>query len=87
MKVLLKRHIREDTVAINGGLKDEKVVICANCSPYIISRMWRKKEALPEPEVPQIPEVEILTPKEVALNETIELAAHVEQGGKMSMML
>ena len=40
-----------------------------------------KKEALPEPEVPQIPEVEILTPK-VALNETIELAAHVEQGGE-----
>ncbi|AJK86491.1 hypothetical protein D0439_03975 [Lysinibacillus fusiformis] len=42
----------------------------------------KKEEALPEPEVPQIPEVEILTPKEVPLNETIELAAHVEQGGK-----
>lgn len=41
-----------------------------------------KKEALPEPEVPQIPDVEILTPKEVSLNETIELAAHVEQGGQ-----
>ncbi|UZM98961.1 hypothetical protein OL548_32945 [Lysinibacillus sp. MHQ-1] len=41
-----------------------------------------KEETLPEPEVPQIPEVEILTPKEVALHETIELAAHVEQGGK-----
>jgi len=42
----------------------------------------KKEEALPEPEVPQIPEDEILTPKEVPLNETIELAAHVEQGGK-----
>ena len=37
---------------------------------------------LKEPELPQIPDVEILTAKEVAINETIELAAHVEQGGK-----
>jgi len=50
--------------------------------PTLLVGCGEKKEALPEPEVPQIPEVEILTPKEVALNETIELAAHVEQGGK-----
>jgi len=52
--------------------------------PALLVGCGEKKEqaALPEPEVPQIPEVEILTPKEVALNETIELAAHVEQGGK-----
>lgn len=43
-----------------------------------------KKEsaALPEPEVAPIPEVEILTSKEVAINETIDLAAQVVQGGQ-----
>ncbi len=42
----------------------------------------KEPTTLKEPEVPQIPDVEILTAKEVAINETIELAAHVEQGGK-----
>ncbi|MET4561632.1 hypothetical protein ABIA69_002800 [Lysinibacillus parviboronicapiens] len=43
-----------------------------------------KKEpaALPEPEMPEMLKVDILTPKEVAINEPIELAAHVEQGGE-----
>ncbi|MGE8000139.1 FixH family protein [Lysinibacillus sp. NPDC093190] len=52
--------------------------------PALLVGCGEKKEpaALPEPEVAQIPEVEILTPKEVAINETIELAAHVVQGGK-----
>ncbi len=42
----------------------------------------KKEQALKGPEVPQIPEVEILTPTEVAIHETIDLAAQVEQGGK-----
>lgn len=52
--------------------------------PALLVGCGEKKEtpALPEPEVAQIPEVEILTPKEVAINETIDLAAQVEQGGK-----
>ncbi|KOY82230.1 FixH family protein [Lysinibacillus macroides] len=52
--------------------------------PALLVGCGEKNEqaALPEPEVPEIPEVEILTPKEVALNETIELVAHVEQGGE-----
>lgn len=37
---------------------------------------------LKQVEEPQIVEVEILTPKEVAINENIELAAHVVQGGQ-----
>ncbi len=37
---------------------------------------------LKEPEMPAMLDVEILTPKEVAINEPIELAAHVEQGGE-----
>lgn len=52
--------------------------------PALLVGCGEKKEpaALPEPEVAQIPEVEILTPKEVAINETIDLAAQVVQGGK-----
>lgn len=52
--------------------------------PVLLVGCGEKKEqtTLKEPEVPQIPEVEILTPKKVAINETIELAAQVEQGGK-----
>ncbi|MCL1703428.1 FixH family protein [Lysinibacillus sp. Bpr_S20] len=52
--------------------------------PALLVGCGDKKEtaALPEPEVAQIPEVEILTPKEVAINETIELAAQVVEGGK-----
>ncbi|WP_285396373.1 FixH family protein [Lysinibacillus sp. fls2-241-R2A-57] len=52
--------------------------------PALLVGCGEKKEpaALKEPEIPEIPEVEILTPKEVAINETIELAARVEQGGK-----
>lgn len=52
--------------------------------PALLVGCGEKKEqaALPEPEVAQIPEVEILTPKEVAINETIDLAAQVEQGGE-----
>lgn len=52
--------------------------------PALLVGCGDKKESadLKEPEMPQIPEVEILTPKEVAINETIELAARVEQGGK-----
>jgi len=52
--------------------------------PALLVGCGEKKEPadLPEPEVAQIPEVEILTPKEVAINETIDLAAQVEQGGK-----
>ncbi|MFJ6264040.1 FixH family protein [Lysinibacillus xylanilyticus] len=52
--------------------------------PALLVGCGEKKESadLPEPEVAQIPEVEILTPKEVAINKTIDLAAQVEQGGK-----
>ncbi|MFJ8087658.1 FixH family protein [Lysinibacillus sp. NPDC095746] len=52
--------------------------------PALLVGCGEKKEsaALPEPEVAPIPEVEILTPKEVAINETIDLAAQVVQGGK-----
>lgn len=52
--------------------------------PALLVGCGEKKEpaALPEPEVAPIPEVEILTPKEVAINETIDLAAQVIQGGK-----
>ncbi|MFF2795266.1 FixH family protein [Lysinibacillus xylanilyticus] len=52
--------------------------------PALLVGCGEEKEStdLPEPEVAQIPEVEILTPKEVAINETIDLAAQVEQGGK-----
>lgn len=52
--------------------------------PALLVGCGEKKEstALPEPEEPQMLEVQILTPKEVAINETIELAAQVEQGGK-----
>ncbi|MEB2280648.1 FixH family protein [Lysinibacillus xylanilyticus] len=52
--------------------------------PALLVGCGEKKEpaVLPEPEVAPIPEVEILTPKEVAINETIDLAAQVVQGGK-----
>ncbi|MDD1504016.1 FixH family protein [Lysinibacillus sp. CNPSo 3705] len=52
--------------------------------PALLVGCGEKKEsaALPEPEVAPIPEVEILTPKEVAINETIDLAAQVVQGGQ-----
>lgn len=52
--------------------------------PALLVGCGEKKEsaALPEPEVAAIPEVEILTSKEVAINETIDLAAQVVQGGK-----
>ena len=43
----------------------------------------QKEPAAPaQLEEPQMVEVEILTPTEVAVNEKIELAAHVTQGGK-----
>ncbi|TQR31640.1 hypothetical protein C7Y47_13540 [Lysinibacillus sphaericus] len=52
--------------------------------PALLVGCGEKKEsaALPEPEVAPIPEVEILTSKEVAINETIDLAAQVVQGGQ-----
>ncbi len=52
--------------------------------PALLVGCGDKKEpaALPEPEMPQMLEVVILTPKEVAINEPIELAAHVVQGGE-----
>ncbi|MEK5233209.1 FixH family protein [Lysinibacillus sp. FSL K6-0232] len=52
--------------------------------PVLLVGCGDKKEqaALSEPEVPQVPEVEILTPEAVAPNETIELSAHVQQGGE-----
>ncbi|MFJ7733497.1 FixH family protein [Lysinibacillus sp. NPDC097231] len=52
--------------------------------PALLVGCGEKKEpvTLKEPEMPQMLEVEILTPKEVAINKTIELAAHVDQGGK-----
>ncbi|KOS64046.1 FixH family protein [Lysinibacillus sp. FJAT-14222] len=52
--------------------------------PVLLVGCGDKKEqaTLKEPAEPQMLNVKILTPKEVAINETIELAAHVEQGGK-----
>lgn len=50
--------------------------------PALLVGCGEKKEpaTLATLEEPQIPDVEILTPKEVAINAPIELAAHVSQG-------
>lgn len=51
--------------------------------PALLVGCGEKEESItPAQEELQLPNVEILTPKEVAINEKIELAAHVTQGAE-----